>query len=188
MQIINIIIEIALALILLFNGHRSVRLFFTLTGLYGGYQLGKILLTYLKLTGNMTWILPLIIAIILGFLLARLYDYSFIIAGAIIGFNLGKLFALAFNFKDVLPIQLIFAVLLAILLYKGRNTVVSLVTSIVGSIVLLQAISDIFKFNLFNFENMIVISDSLVIKQNILVLIAIVVLSLLGFNYQRKRA
>lgn len=109
-------LSIVLGLLLLFRGEKLFRLWMILSGLWLGWQVGHLIVGFAGITGTVSWLLPILLAVTCATLFVFLFRVTIIIAGFSAGVFLGWKFLFA-------------------LLPENYTIVIALVCGIAGAII-----------------------------------------------------
>lgn len=190
--IISIIVELIIAIIFLFWGNKSVRLFLTVSGFIGGVTLGRHIVMYAAKAGlfnnsTLSIAVPAILGLIGAILLASMFKFSFVIAGAVVGWKVAEYLMGIFNMEYTYLIPILLAVIGVFLIHSWRNTFIIIATSFLGSALLVDGSVALY-YQLKNqpVQDVAIFSNFFGVSQDLIFLVIVVILTLLGYFYQKK--
>lgn len=186
-----IVIELVLGLILLFRGNKSVRLVLAILGLIGGATLGQYIVEFAQLTGNWELILPIVLAVLGALLLSSLISSAFFIGGAVVGWKLGEYLIGIFGleFEPVLQFLILLAVsiVFGILMSRWQDEFIMLATSFLGAVFTVDALVGGYYLIAEN-QNVEIFSSFFETGQELIILVVVILISLFGYNHQKKNS
>ena len=190
--IISIIVELIIAIIFLFWGNKSVRLFLTVSGFIGGVTLGRHIVMYAAKAGlfnnsTLSIAVPAILGLIGAILLASMFKFSFVIAGAVVGWKVAEYLMGIFNMEYNYLIPILLAVIGGFLIHSWRNTFIIISTSFLGSALLVDGSVALY-YQLKNqpVQDVAIFSNFFGVSQDLIFLVIVVILTILGYFYQKK--
>lgn len=190
--IISIIIELIIAIIFLFWGNKSVRLFLTVSGFIGGVTLGRHIVIYAAKVGlfnnsTLSMAIPAILGLVGAILLASMFKFSFVLAGAVVGLKVAEYLMGIFSMEYNYLIPILLAVIGGFLIHSWRNTFIIIATSFLGSALLVDGAVALF-YQLKNqpTQDVAIFSNFFGVSQDLIFLVIVIILTLLGYFHQKK--
>ena len=188
--LISAIVQVIIAIVLLFWGNKSIRLFLVLTGIIGGYTLGGLIVSTFEITGDLALVIPIAMAAITALLLSTMLSFTFFLAGMIVGWQVGT-YALGIintEFNYIVPI--LAAIAGGMLISMFQDEFIMIATAFLGAALLID--SGITFYHMYKGKSIqSQVDKSIFTKyfttgENLIALTVVALTTFLGFRYQKK--
>ena len=181
-----LIVQVAIALILLFIGKKSIRLWLALAGLSGGAYLGALLTSHIDFGSTWNAVAILSLAVIGALILSTAYKVCFFIGGFIGGINLGRYILDIFFPLAPKPALLLIALITGLVAIFLKEYFEIWATSITGAMLFTDAlVAYLYKLKPGNLINRVP-QLRMEIKEDLIILLGIALLTLIGVYVQKK--
>ena len=181
-----LIVQVIVALILLFIGKRSIRLWLALAGLSGGAYLGVLLTSQIDFGSSWNAAAILSLAIIGALILSTAYKACFFIGGFIGGISLGRYILDIFFPLVPKPVLLLIALVTGLVAVFLREHFEIWATATTGAMLFVDGlVAYLYKLKPGNLINRVP-QLNIEIKEDLLILLGIILLTIIGAYVQKK--
>ncbi len=181
-----LIVQVVIALILLFIGQKSIRLWLALAGLSGGAYLGVLLTSHIDFGPTWNAVAILSLAVIGALILSTAYKACFFIGGFIGGISLGRYVLDIFFPLTPKPVLLLIALATGLIAVFFREHFEIWATAITGAMLFADAsVAYLYKLKPGNLINRVP-QLNVEIKEDLIILLGIALLTLIGAYVQKK--